>query len=129
MAANNSSSSSVTAEDNTDDATSTIVGAIIAVALRLYTQLSLKQGLKWDDWFILISLASLVVAGILVLVGTYMNPALSTPFSRCLRRLPTYVRSRVRFRISLLNDGTLNTFTAPGLSMYLMSRRQPWEAY
>lgn len=68
---------SATSNHNTagDEAASTIVGAIVtvltllAVALRLYTRLSLKQGLKWDDWFTLIALISFIVAAILLLVG------------------------------------------------------------
>lgn len=67
MAANDSSS---------DDLAGTIVGAvmivlaIIAVGLRLYSRLHLKQQLLWDDWFIFISLLFFILAAVLVLVGT-----------------------------------------------------------
>lgn len=64
------------AGDNSDETITTAVGAlmiglsVISVALRVYTRISLKTGFGWDDWFILIALSSLLVAGICVLVGT-----------------------------------------------------------
>lgn len=44
--------------------------SVIVVACRFYTRLKLRSGLKWDDWFILISLVSLITAGVLVVAGT-----------------------------------------------------------
>ncbi|KUI73938.1 hypothetical protein VM1G_09646 [Cytospora mali] len=72
MAANNATA--VTAGDNNLETASTAAGAtmialsIIMVACRFYARLLLKSGLKWDDWFILIALTSLIAAGVLVLV-------------------------------------------------------------
>lgn len=73
MAAENATA--VTANDNNPETASTVAGAtmivlsIIIVACRFYTRLFLKSGLKWDDWFILIALTSLIAAGVLVLAG------------------------------------------------------------
>lgn len=57
-------------EDATTAAGATMVAlSVIVVIFRFYTRLRLKSGLRWDDWFILISLISLITAGVLVVVG------------------------------------------------------------
>lgn len=61
-------------EDATTAAGATMVAlSVIVVIFRFYTRLRLKSGLRWDDWFILISLISLITAGVLVVVGTLGN--------------------------------------------------------
>lgn len=65
---------------NSDETITTAVGAtmialsLIAVGFRFYARFSLKTGFGWDDWFILVAIASLVAAGICVLAGmsTYL---------------------------------------------------------
>lgn len=57
-------------EDATTAAGATMIAlSVIVVACRFYMRLKLKSGLKWDDWFILISLLSLITAGVLVVAG------------------------------------------------------------
>lgn len=64
------------AEEERNETATRAVGAtmialsIIVVAFRFYARVSLKQGLRWDDWFALIALVSLLVAGVLLLAGT-----------------------------------------------------------
>lgn len=66
-------------EDATTAAGATMIAlSVIVVACRFYMRLKLKSGLKWDDWFILISLLSLITAGVLVVAG--MSCLLSFPF-------------------------------------------------
>ncbi|ROW06199.1 hypothetical protein VMCG_04513 [Cytospora schulzeri] len=71
MTANNATA--VTAGDNDTETATTAAGAtmivlsIIIVACRFYARFLRKSGLKWDDWFILIALTSLIAAGVLVL--------------------------------------------------------------
>lgn len=65
-------------EDATTAAGATMVAlSVIVVIFRFYTRLRLKSGLRWDDWFILISLVSLITAGVLVVVGTLGNVSLN----------------------------------------------------
>jgi hypothetical protein len=65
----------ITAGDNNDENIMTAIGAVmivlsvIVVGLRFYTRFSLKTGFGWDDWSILISLSSLLAAGVCVLTG------------------------------------------------------------
>lgn len=59
-------------EDATTAAGATMIAlSVIVVACRFYMRLKLKSGLKWDDWFILISLLSLITAGVLVVAGMF----------------------------------------------------------
>lgn len=61
-------------EDATTAAGATMIAlSVIVVACRFYMRLKLKSGLKWDDWFILISLLSLITAGVLVVAGTFVS--------------------------------------------------------
>lgn len=72
---NSNVAADASAGDNSNETITTAVGAtmivlsVISVALRFYTRISLKTGFGWDDWFILISLSSLLAAGVCVLVG------------------------------------------------------------
>lgn len=66
-------------EDATTAAGATMIAlSVIVVACRFYMRLKLKSGLKWDDWFILISLLSLITAGVLVVAGTFASSFLSS---------------------------------------------------
>lgn len=72
-------------EDATTAAGATMIAlSVIVVVCRFYMRLKLKSGLKWDDWFILISLLTLITAGVLVVAGTLtsvlrsFNDALNT---------------------------------------------------
>lgn len=72
-------------EDATTAAGATMIAlSVIVVACRFYMRLKLKSGLKWDDWFILISLISLITAGVLVVAGmssllSFLSVILTTP--------------------------------------------------
>lgn len=60
-------------EDATTAAGATMIAlSVIVVVCRFYMRLKLKSGLKWDDWFILISLLTLITAGVLVVAGTFV---------------------------------------------------------
>lgn len=66
-------------EDATTAAGASMIAlSVIVVACRFYMRLKLKSGLKWDDWFILISLLSLITAGVLVVAGTFVSSFLSS---------------------------------------------------
>ena len=75
MADYRSNEDATTASDNETSTTAAgatmIAFSVIVVACRFYMRLKLKSGLKWDDWFILISLLSLITAGVLVVAGTF----------------------------------------------------------
>lgn len=61
-------------EDATTAAGATMIAlSVIVVVCRFYMRLKLKSGLKWDDWFILISLLTLITAGVLVVAGTFVS--------------------------------------------------------
>ncbi|ROW04857.1 hypothetical protein VMCG_04749 [Cytospora schulzeri] len=68
------------AGDNSNETITTSVSAVmivlsgIAVGLRFYTRFSLKTGLEWDDWFILVALSSLLAAGASVLAASIIDP-------------------------------------------------------
>ncbi|RYP57256.1 hypothetical protein DL769_009602 [Monosporascus sp. CRB-8-3] len=51
-----------------------IVLAVLSVALRFYTRLFTKAGLKWDDWLILLAVLSAVITGVLLLWATAVDP-------------------------------------------------------
>lgn len=48
--------------------------AVISVALRFYTRLFTKSGLKVDDWLILVALITSLVTAVLVLIGNKADP-------------------------------------------------------
>ncbi|KAI7775748.1 hypothetical protein LA080_006380 [Diaporthe eres] len=65
-------------EDATTAAGASMIAlSVIVVACRFYMRLKLKSGLKWDDWFILISLLSLITAGVLVVAASTVDPDFS----------------------------------------------------
>lgn len=47
-----------------------IVLAVVSVALRFYTRYFTGAGFKWDDWLILLALATTIVTDVLVLYCT-----------------------------------------------------------
>ncbi|KAI3395067.1 hypothetical protein diail_1824 [Diaporthe ilicicola] len=62
-------------EDTTTAAGATMIAlSVIVVVCRFYIRLKLKSGLKWDDWFILISLTSIITAGVLVVAASTVDP-------------------------------------------------------
>lgn len=80
MSNSTTTAADVTAGDNSDENIITAVGAVmivlsvIVVGLRFYTRFSLKTGFGWDDWSILISLSSLLAAGVCVLTASIIDP-------------------------------------------------------
>lgn len=57
-----------------DDATLGVSGlviglAVISVALRFYTRIFTRQGLRWDDWFIMAAVIATLATAALLLWG------------------------------------------------------------
>ncbi|KAJ3579203.1 hypothetical protein NPX13_g1363 [Xylaria arbuscula] len=64
-----------------DDNNSTIIAgaivgvlALVAVILRFYVRYSRRSGFSWDDWFILVSMLSVIVIDAVDLYATAINP-------------------------------------------------------
>ncbi|KAK3936346.1 hypothetical protein QBC46DRAFT_395292 [Diplogelasinospora grovesii] len=61
------------------DATIGVSGAVIAlavvsVALRFYTRIFTRQGLKWDDWLIFVAVVATLATAVLLLWGNAVDP-------------------------------------------------------
>ncbi|KAI0874625.1 hypothetical protein GGS24DRAFT_489834 [Hypoxylon argillaceum] len=62
-----------------DDATLGVSGlviglAVISVALRFYTRIFTRQGLRWDDWFIMAAVIATLATAALLLWGNAVDP-------------------------------------------------------
>ncbi|KAK7734009.1 hypothetical protein SLS53_008004 [Cytospora paraplurivora] len=116
---------------NSDETITTAVGAtmialsLIAVGMRFYARFSLNTGFGWDDWFILVAIASLVAAGICVLAASIIDP--NAAWLKVAYTDPDYVytpANQTHLRLSWISSILYYSIVCPAkLSILLMYNR------